>query len=37
MNSTPKQNAGGERRQERERGSNERGGRRSGRPRGEKK
>lgn len=37
MNSTPKQNAGGERRQERERGSNERGGRRGGRPRGEKK
>ncbi|HMU77597.1 MAG: 30S ribosomal protein S3 [Bacteroidetes bacterium] len=37
MNSTPKQNAGGERRQERERGGNERGGRRGGRPRGEKK
>ena len=37
MNSTPKQNAGGERRQERERGGNDRGGRRGGRPRGEKK
>jgi len=37
MKSTPKQNAGGERRQERERGGNERGGRRGGRPRGEKK
>ena len=38
MNSTPKQNAGGgDRRQERERGGNDRGGRRGGRPRGEKK